>query len=106
MSAVLNCKQAKVAVALLEHEVVCLPNLFWGGMEGEPGICEARCCEFSLGADRVAVYLSLGGLEMGGDGGAPGGVGGRHFCCVNEASRYRFVDLLECDQGHGSGAAV
>ena len=33
LSAVLNCKQTKVAVALLEHEVVGLPDLFGGCSE-------------------------------------------------------------------------
>ena len=42
LSAVFHRKQTEVAVALLEHEVVCLPDLFWGGLEVLPGICEAR----------------------------------------------------------------
>ena len=41
LSAVLDRKQTEVAVALLEHEVVGLPNLFVGGLEGEPGIGKA-----------------------------------------------------------------
>ena len=32
LSAVFDRKQVKVAVALSEHEVVCLSYLFWGGM--------------------------------------------------------------------------
>ena len=77
MSAVLDRKQAKVAVALLEHEVVCLPYLFGGGLEGEPGVGEARFGEGGVGAVLVAVFLGLCLLDVGGDGGAPGGVDGR-----------------------------
>ena len=36
LSAVLERKQTEVAVSLLEHEVVGLPDLFGGGLEGEP----------------------------------------------------------------------
>ena len=79
LSAVFDRKQAKVAVALLEHEVVCLPNLLWGGTKGEPGIGEARFGEGRVGAAGVAVFFGLGGLDMGGDCGAPRGVGGCHF---------------------------
>ena len=42
LSAVFNRKQTEVAVALLEHEVVCLTDLFRGGSEREPGIGDAR----------------------------------------------------------------
>ena len=95
LSAVLDRKQAKVAVALLEHEVVCLPDLFRGGSEGKPGIGEARFGEGGMGAAGVAVLFGLGGLDVGGDCSAPRGVGGRHFFGrVNEASRCRFVYLL------------
>ena len=79
LSAVFDRKQAKVAVALLEHEVVGRPDLFTGDTEGEPGICEAWFGEFGVYTCCVAGFFRLGGLEMGGDGGAPGGVVGRHF---------------------------
>ena len=78
LSAVFIRKQAKVAVALLEHEVVCLPYLLRGGTKGEPGIGEARFGECGVGAVLVAVFLGLCSLDVGGDGGAPGGVVGRH----------------------------
>ena len=78
LSAVLDRKQATVAVALLEHEVVCLPDLFRGGWEWEPGIGEARSGGRRIGAFLMAVFLGLGVLDVGGDNGAPGGVVGRH----------------------------
>ena len=78
LSAVCNRKQAKVAVALLDHKVVGLPYLFWGGLEGEPGIGEARFGEGGVFAVLVAVILGLGLLDVGGDGSAPGGVVGRY----------------------------
>ena len=77
-SAVFYRKQTEVAVALLEHEVVCLSDLFGGGTEGKSGICEARFGEGGIGAVGVAVFLGLGSFEVGGDGGGPGGVGGGH----------------------------
>ena len=78
-STVFNRTQAKVAEALLDHKVVCLPNLFAEGTQEKPGIREARFGEFGIGANCVAVFLGLGGLEVGGDCGALGGVIGRHF---------------------------
>ena len=78
LSAVLNRKQAKVAVALLEHEVVCLPDLLRGGSEWEPGIGEARFGKYGVGAVLVDVFLVLRILDVGGDYGAPRGVVGRH----------------------------
>ena len=78
LSAVFDRKQAQVAVALLEHEVVCLPNLFWGGLEREPGVGEARFGEFGVSAVLVAAFLGLCCWDVGGDGGAPGRVVGRH----------------------------
>ena len=78
LSAVLDCKQMQVAVALLEHEVVCLPDLFLGGSEGEPSIDKARLGEGGVGAVSVAVFFSLGVLDMGGYGSTPGGVVGHH----------------------------
>ena len=78
LSAVLDRKQAKIAVALLEHEVVCLPYLLRGGTEWEPGVSEARFGEGAVCAILVAVFLGLGLLDVGGDSGGPGGVVGRH----------------------------
>ena len=46
---------------------------------GISGIFEASFGEGGVGALCVAVFLGLGGSEVGGDGGAPGGVGGSHF---------------------------
>ena len=94
LPAVFNRKQTVVAVALLEHEVVRLPNLFGGGTEGKSGICEARFGEGGVGAVCVAVLFGLGGSEVGGDGGAPGGVVGRHGGLETKLSRCRFVYLL------------
>ena len=81
LSAVFDRKQAKIAVALLEHELVCLPDLFGGGTEREPGIGEARFGEGGVGAAGAAIFFGLGGLDVGGNGGAPGRVGSRHFFC-------------------------
>ena len=79
LSAVSNRKQLEVAVALLEHQVVCLPDLFGGGTEGEPGIGEARLGEGGVGAILVAIFLGLRLLDVGVDGSAPGrSGGGRH----------------------------
>ena len=78
LSAVLDRKQAKVAVALLEHEVVCLPNLFGGGSEGEPGVCEARFGDGGAGAILWAFIRGLCLGDLTGDCLAPGGCGGRH----------------------------
>ena len=79
LSAVLDRKQAKVAVALLEHEVVYLPDLFGGGTEGEPAICEAWFGVRGVSPVRVAVFLGLGVLDVGGNGCRLGGVVGCHF---------------------------
>ena len=68
LSAVLDCKQAKIAVALLEHKVVYLPDLFGGGTEGKSGICEVRFGEVRVNAVCMDVFLSLGGLEVADDG--------------------------------------
>ena len=65
--------------------MVCLPNLFWGGTERVPGIGEARFGEGGLSAAGVAVFFGLGGLDVAGDCGAPGRVGGRHFCLVKRS---------------------
>ena len=78
LSAVFDRKQMEVAVAQLEHEVVCLPYLFWGGSEGEPGICKAR---FGEGGVSAVSWTFLRGLCLGdvsGDCLAQGGCSGRH----------------------------
>ena len=111
LSAVFNRKQAEIAVDLLEHEVVCHPDLFRGGMEGKSGICEARSGESGVGAVFGAVFFGLGSLEVDGNGGTPGRVVGHKFFFflffwVNEASWYRFMYLLLCNRGHRWMAAV
>ena len=68
LSAVFYRKQTEVAVALLEHEVVCLPDLSGGGSERELGIGEALFCEGGVCAVLVAVFFGLCLLEVGGDG--------------------------------------
>ena len=69
LPAVLNRKQAKVAVSLLEHEVVSLPDLFRGGAEGEPCIGGARLEKGSL----CCVYWMAGLCSHKlGEGGVPG----------------------------------
>ena len=79
LSSVFNRKLTEVAVALLEHEVVCLPNLFWGGSEGTSGVCEARFGKGGVGVIFVAVFFGLGSLKVVGNGCGLGVVGGRHF---------------------------
>ena len=74
LSAVFESTQAKVAVALLEHEVVCLHYLLRGGTERRPGICEARFGKCNVGIIFLAVILGIGVLDMGGNEGAPGRV--------------------------------
>ena len=92
LSAVFDCKQAKVAVALLEHEVVYLPDMFGGGTEREPGIGEARFGKGGVGAAGVAVFLALV-VWMWAVMAAP-----QEelvvVIVVNETSRSRFVYLL------------
>ena len=78
LSAVLDRKQAEVAVALLEHKVVCLPYLLGGGMEGEPGIGEPWIGECGVYAVFLAVFLRLCVFDVGGNGGTPGRSEGRH----------------------------
>ena len=78
LSAVLNHKQTEVAVSLLEHEVVCLPYLLWGGLEWEPGICEARFGESGVNAVLRAFLRGFCFGEVGGDCLAQGGSAGRH----------------------------
>ena len=65
LSAVFNRKQEEVAVALLEHKVVCLPYLLGGGTEGEPGVGEARFGEGGVGAFLVAFIFGLSSLDVG-----------------------------------------
>ena len=78
LSVVFNHEQAEVAVALLEHEVICLPYLFGGGTEGEPGIGKAKFGEGGVGAFLMAFFFGLGSLDVGHNGGGPRGVVGRH----------------------------
>ena len=77
LSAVFNRKQAKIAVTLLEHEVVCVPYLFRGGMEREPGVGKARFGEGGVSSHLLAIFLGLRILDVGGNGGTPGGGDGR-----------------------------
>ena len=72
LSAALDRKQTEVVVALLEHEVVCLPYQFGRGLEGEPGICEARFDEGGVGAILRAFLRGLCLGEVVGDCLAPG----------------------------------
>ena len=72
-SVVLDHNQAKVAVALLEHKVVCLPDLLRGGTKVEPGVGEARLGECHIGTRFLAVFLGLRSSDVGGDGSGPGG---------------------------------
>ena len=67
-----------VPVTLLQNEVVCLTDLFWGGMEGEPGIGKARFGEGGVGTIFVARFFSLGIGDVGGNGCALRAIGGRH----------------------------
>ena len=76
-SAVLDREQSEVAVALLEHEVVGLHDLFRGGSEREPGIGKARFGEGGVSSHLLAIFLGLRILDVGGNGGAPGGGDGR-----------------------------
>ena len=77
LSAVFNRKQAKVAVALLKHEVVCLPYLLRGGMKRGPAVCEARFGACRVGIIFLAFFFGLGILDGGSDESVPGGVVGR-----------------------------
>ena len=58
--------------------MVCLPDLFRGGTEGEPGIGEARFGEGGICADFLDVFLGLGVLNVDADGGASRGGGELH----------------------------
>ena len=78
MSVVLDCKQANVALLLLEHDVIGLPNLFGGGLERKPGIGEAWFCECDVCAVLVVFLASLCLGKVGGDGLATGRHGERH----------------------------
>ena len=79
LSAVLDHNQMKVLETLLEYEVVCLPYLLQEGTEGEPSIGESRLSEGGVCAVLLAVFVGLGLLYVGGDGGAPGGSIGHHY---------------------------
>ena len=59
-----------MAPVTLDHGVVCLPNMFGGGTEGKPGLCEAWFIEGGVDPVLVAVLLGVGGLKVGGNGGA------------------------------------
>ena len=78
LSAVLDRKQVKVAVALLENEVVCLPYLFSGGMERKPGIRKAMLGEGGVRVVLVAAFHYFCLLDMCGESGAPGRAVGGH----------------------------
>ena len=78
LSAAFSCKQAKVAVALLEHEVVCLPYLLEGGTKRDSGINEARFNECLVGIACLAVPFALCIFDVGGNERTPGRVVGRH----------------------------
>ena len=63
---VLDREESQVAVPLVQHEVVCLPYLFWGGSEGGEGIGEAGSSEFPDYAIEMAWVVVEGG----------------HLCCM------------------------
>ena len=73
---------------LLEHEVVCLPDLFRGGLEGKPGIGEPWFGEGGVDAVFVSIFLGLCSLDVGGNGCAPRGSGGRHFIYCNFSTHH------------------
>ena len=81
-------KQAKVAAAVLEHEVVYLPYHFGGGTEREPRVGEPRIGEFSLDTVPLAIFLGLGIGDVGVYGSALGGVGRVHFLIVFKTKLY------------------
>lgn len=78
LSVVFNCKQTKAALALLEHKVVCLSNLFGEGTEWEPDIGEDRFGEGGIGAMLLSILLRQHYFDVGADGRIPGGGVGRH----------------------------
>ena len=101
LPAVFDYKQSEVAVALLEHEVVCLPDLFRGSTEGQPGIGEPWFGEGGICAILLAVFFGLGSLEVGGDSGAPGRVVGqdeRSFLSVGSFINYSVTGATENGQ--------
>ena len=65
---VFEAEEPQVAVALLEHQVVSLPDLFGGGSEWQPVISKARLGEGSL--CRIGRLAGLCSHELG-DGGIP-----------------------------------
>ena len=65
LPAVLNREEPQVAVPLVEHEVVGLPNLFGGGSEGGEGVGVARAGEFPDYAIKVA-WVGAEGGQLGG----------------------------------------
>ena len=76
--AVFDREETQVAVPLAQHEVVCLPYLFWEGSDGGEGVGKARAGDFPENAIEVAfvvgdgshlgcmgVYLSIPGRHVG-----------------------------------------
>ena len=64
LPAVLDREEPQVAIPLVEHEVVCLPDLFGGSSEGGEGVGEAGACEFPDDAVEVA-WVGLDGGHLG-----------------------------------------
>ena len=83
LSAVFNRKQAEVAVSLLEHEAVSLPNLFGGGLEVERLIGEAWLKKGSLCF--VGCLAGFCSHEL-----REGGISGALHLQIESCSRYRF----------------
>ena len=61
---VLDHEEPQVAIPLAEHEVVCLPDLFWRGSEGGEGVGVARASEFPNYAIKVA-WVGADGSHLG-----------------------------------------
>ena len=59
---------------MAQHEVVCLPYLFWGGSEGGEGVGKAMAGEFPDNAIEAAFMVADGGHlgRMGIDLSIPG----------------------------------
>ena len=66
---VFEAVEPQVAVAQLEHQVVSLPDLFGGGLDREPGICEAWLEEGCFRC--IAGWAGVCNPELG-EGGLPG----------------------------------
>ena len=71
LPAVLDREESQVTVPLTQHEVVCLPYLFWGGSEWGEGIGKAWSSEFPDNAMEVAngvvegCHLCRMGVDLG-----------------------------------------